>query len=104
MLSWTVWQFRSFGSQERLEDLVILLKTKSVGEVAVEQGLLAALTPLRDLCGLGDTLVLVVAVSAPGLQALGRPLGRHGDTVRAGRSGPVAALDDPCLGRRPGFT
>jgi hypothetical protein len=63
VLSWTGWQFRFFASQERLEDLAILLKTRSVGEVAAEQGLLAALTPLRDLCGLGDTLVLLVAAS-----------------------------------------
>lgn len=64
VLSWTAFQAISFSKPERKEDLAALLKTKSRGEVAVEQGELAALTPLRDLCGLGDTLILLVGASA----------------------------------------
>jgi hypothetical protein len=64
VLSWTVWQSRFFASSDRLEDLANLLKRKSPGEVAAEQGLLAAITPLRDLCGLSNNMVLLLAACA----------------------------------------
>jgi hypothetical protein len=64
VLGWTAWQSRFYGSVGRLEDLGVLRKTKGIGELAVEQGLLAALTPLRDLCGLADMFVLLLAASA----------------------------------------
>lgn len=63
VLSWTGWQFRSFSNADRIEDLSILLKNRSVNEVAAEQGYLAALTPLRDLAALGDLWPLLVAAT-----------------------------------------
>jgi hypothetical protein len=44
-------------------DLLLLIKSRGLGELAVEQGVLAGLTPLRDVAGLGDNLpLLIVAV------------------------------------------
>jgi hypothetical protein len=63
VLSWTASQFLRYTDQTRLDDLHALTATKSVAEVAVEQGLLAALTPLRDVAGLGDCLLLLVALT-----------------------------------------
>lgn len=45
-------------------DLRVLLFSKGVGEVAVEEGILAGLTCLRDLLGLGDYLLLVTVAAA----------------------------------------
>ncbi len=64
VLAWTASQYLSHAKAERLADLVLLRKTKSLGEMAFEQGTLAGLTPWRDLFGLGDVLVLVVAATA----------------------------------------
>jgi hypothetical protein len=61
--SWTAAQTRHFSSPQRLEELALLLKNKGVRDLAVEQGSLAALTPFRDLCGLGDTMLLMLAAS-----------------------------------------
>ncbi len=61
--SWTVWESRQYSNPQRLEELALLLKNKGVYQLATEQGLLAALTPLRDVAGLGDTLILMIAVS-----------------------------------------
>jgi hypothetical protein len=63
VLSWTSWQARLHAQPERLEELVILRKTKTLGEMAFEQGMLAGLTPLRDLLGMSDILVLLIAVA-----------------------------------------
>ncbi len=63
VLAWTVWQSRFFANQDRLEDLSNLLRRKSVSELAAEQGILAALTPLRDLCTLSGNLVMLLALA-----------------------------------------
>ena len=48
-------QFPHFADPSRLNDLLVFTQSKTLGELALaEQGVLAALTPLRDLCGLGD--------------------------------------------------
>ncbi|HEU5117830.1 MAG TPA: hypothetical protein VFT74_14480, partial [Isosphaeraceae bacterium] len=60
VLSWTGWELRGFSNSDRIEDLAILLKNKSLLEVSVEQAYLAALTPLRDLASLGDLWPLLV--------------------------------------------
>ena len=44
---------------ERL-DLVMLTKSRGLGELAMEQGCSAALTPLRDVAGLADNLPLLI--------------------------------------------
>lgn len=64
VLSWTANQTVSFSNPQGLEDAEILLKTKSLGEVGFEQGVLVALTPLRDLFGMGDLVLLLVLAAA----------------------------------------
>src|SRR6516165_7455332 len=44
-------------------DLLVLRKSRGLGELAVEQGTLAALTPLRDVAGLGDNLALLIVAT-----------------------------------------
>jgi hypothetical protein len=64
VLVWTANQTVSFHSRQGDEDLRVLLNSKSLKEVAVEQGILAALTPLRDLCSLADMLPLLILAAA----------------------------------------
>jgi hypothetical protein len=63
VLSWTGAQSLDFLS-DRLErgaaDLALLTRTRSRLETATEQGILSALTPLRDVAGLADNLPLLV--------------------------------------------
>jgi len=63
VLAWTAGEFSSFAKPERLADLVLLRRSKSLGELAFEQGTLAALTPGRDVFALGDVLVLTMAAT-----------------------------------------
>ena len=95
VFSWTAWQARSFADPSGTEDLAVLLKNRSVGEIALQQGNLAALTPFRDLAGLGDTLVLLIAAVAIVFRL---SADRWGGEVEA-----VRYLDGPDLGpdRRP---
>ena len=46
------------------DDLLLLTKARSLGELALEQGVLAVQTPVRDLLGLGDNVVLLFLVTA----------------------------------------
>jgi hypothetical protein len=64
VIAWTTSQALSYRKTERLDDLVTLRSTKSLREIAIEQGVLAALTPLRDVMGLGDNLLLLVGATA----------------------------------------
>ena len=41
-------------------DLTLLTKSRRLGELALEQGILAGMTPLRDVAGLGDNLPLLI--------------------------------------------
>ena len=53
----------SIGDSGRIESLVSLTRSRGLGELAAEQGILATLTPLRDVAGLADNLpLLLVAV------------------------------------------
>jgi hypothetical protein len=63
VLAWTGWELRGFSISERIEDLVVLLKNKSLAELGAEHAYLAALTPLRDLASLGDLWPLLVAAT-----------------------------------------
>jgi hypothetical protein len=54
----------SAGESQGSKDLDVILKSKSLAEVSVEQGVMAALTPMRDLFGMGDMLPLVVVAAA----------------------------------------
>ena len=68
VVSWTAsqaWVFLQESRRPELEegrkrDLVMLTKSRGLGELATEQGVLAALTPLRDVAGLADNLPLLI--------------------------------------------
>lgn len=63
VLSWTGAQSLVFFRDSGRTDLMALTRSRGLGEIAAEQGILAALTPLRDVAGLADNLpLLVVAV------------------------------------------
>ena len=64
VVAWTAWQTPLHNVSDKKEELALLLKSKSRGEFAMEQGVLAATTPLRDLLGLGDTFILLVGAAA----------------------------------------
>jgi len=61
VLSWTTSQSLVFirDSGQRI-DLSLLTKSRRPGELALEQGILAGMTPLRDVAGLGDNLPLLI--------------------------------------------
>jgi hypothetical protein len=61
---WTANQTVSYNLPQGIEDLEVVLRTKSVAEASVEQGILAGLTPMRDLFGMGDMLPLLVVAAA----------------------------------------
>ena len=63
VLGWTASQALVFMREDgRRLDLILLTKSRSMWELAFEQGVLAGLTPLRDLAALGDNLMLVLIV------------------------------------------
>lgn len=63
VLSWTGAQSLVFYRESGRAELVALMRSRGLGELAAEQGVLAASTPLRDVAGLADNLpLLVVAV------------------------------------------
>ena len=67
VLGWTASQSLIFMRDDgRRADLATLTKSRGPGEIALEQGVLAGLTPLRDVAALGDnlTLLLIVVVVA----------------------------------------
>ena len=61
VLSWSYFQLVHYGDEGRVDDLAIFTQNKRLPEQAGEQGVLAALSPLRDLCSLGDELLLLAA-------------------------------------------
>jgi hypothetical protein len=61
VLSWTAAQaFVFLRDAGQRADLSLLTKSRRPGELAVEQGVLAGLTPLRDVAGLSDNLPLLL--------------------------------------------
>ncbi len=60
VVSWTASQAWVFTQESRKADLVMLTKSRGPGELAIEQGMFAALTPLRDVAGLADNLPLLI--------------------------------------------
>lgn len=63
VLSWTGSQSLAYNKPEGRDDLLQLTRARHLGELAVEQGILAALTPLRDVVGLGSNLPLVLVAT-----------------------------------------
>ncbi len=69
VLAWSGMQFLEYGRSAAtgsgidLANLQILLRSKSPFELALEQGTLAGLMPLRDVLGLADLLLLLLAAT-----------------------------------------
>jgi len=61
VVSWTASQVLVFSRDSGRLDLNLLIKSRGLSELAMEQGILAGLTPLRDVAGLGDNLPLLLA-------------------------------------------
>jgi hypothetical protein len=64
VVAWTVSQSLRFNDAQGKDDLLLLTKARSLSELAMEQGVLAALTPVRDLFGLGDNVPLLLLATA----------------------------------------
>ncbi len=73
VLAWTMSQTIRFVTDTQGQgrtDLQLLSRVRSLPELAFEQGELAALTPVRDLYGLGDNLLLLLLATAILFRAL----------------------------------
>ncbi len=57
---WTLSQMTEFASETRLESLYVFMQSRGLPEIAAEEATLAAITPFRDLCGLGGTLFFLL--------------------------------------------
>jgi hypothetical protein len=100
VLSWTTGQTLTFfRDSQGKEDLLQLIRSRSLTELGVEQGVFAALTPLRDVAGLGGNLVLVMLATAVIFRASAESLG--GSTppgvARKPRISGWANVAWPCL-------
>jgi hypothetical protein len=93
VLAWTVSQTLRFNDPQGRDDVLLLTKARSLGELALEQGVLAALTPVRDLDGLGDNLLLLLLASG----VLFRMLTDRVDRPRAGARGGRSHALEPHL-------
>jgi hypothetical protein len=63
VLAWTGGQSLTFLGEKPEKgraDLTLLSRSRARGELALDQGMLAALTPLRDVAALGDNLPLLL--------------------------------------------
>jgi hypothetical protein len=87
VFGWTVSQTLRFNDAQGRDDLLLLTKARSLGELALEQGVLAGLTPLRDLLGLGDNVLLLLLVTAVLFRALTERLDRPLAGAAAGGGG-----------------
>jgi hypothetical protein len=63
LLSWTTIQLIHYADPLGVDNLQKSLRTKTLPVLSLEQGLLAALTPLRDLTNLADCWPLVAAAA-----------------------------------------
>lgn len=92
VLSWTGSQSLVFYRESGRTDLIQLTRSRGPGELAAEQGVLAGLTPLRDVGGLADNLPLLIVATILVFRAsiepqrLGAPDARTG--MIRGRSRP----------------
>ena len=100
VLSWTASEALIFLRQDTHRiDLALLTKLRGLSELALEQGILAGLTPLRDVAALGDNLVLLLIAAVMVFRALldipgwGIPTDRdvraQGSRPRTGWSTPI---------------
>ncbi len=61
VVSWTVSQSFSYVEPQGRDDLLLLMKGRHLVSVAVEEGVLAGASPLRDIVGLGNMIPLLIA-------------------------------------------
>jgi hypothetical protein len=90
VIAWTVSQSLRFNDAQGKDDVLRLTKARSLGELALEQGVLAALTPVRDLFGLGDNVLLLFLVTAVLFRAMTERQDRPRFVAPGGRT-PMAA-------------
>ncbi|MGE3818668.1 MAG: hypothetical protein AB7I30_04485 [Isosphaeraceae bacterium] len=60
VLSWTGSQSFAYSLEQGKADVLLLTRSRGMVELALEQGTLAGLTPLRDLAGLASNLPLLI--------------------------------------------
>lgn len=63
VMTWTIGQMFTFNDPQGRDDLVALAKGKWLPALAVEQGVLAAATPLRDVLALGNMIPILIAAA-----------------------------------------
>jgi hypothetical protein len=94
VLSWTTAEAMVYNADSGRADLLLLTRARGLGELAIEQGVLAGLTPLRDVAGLGDNLALLILATIVVFRTSIEPQG-SGEPPGMGRVRPRA---------RPGWT
>lgn len=86
VLCWTADQAFSYKNDQGIADLATLTRSRGPGELALEQGAYAALTPLRDVAGLAEILPLLAVGSVLMFVAAGDVYREPGDPIRAIRA------------------
>jgi len=61
VVGWTVSQTLTYNNPQGKDDLLLLLKGRQIVPLALEHGVLAGATPLRDVIGLGNLIPLLIA-------------------------------------------
>ncbi len=84
VVSWTGAQSLVFYRDSGRADMLLLTRSRGLGELAAEQGVLAGMTPLRDLAGLADNLPLLIVAAIVVFRASIEP-------QRSGEPGRLAA-------------
>ena len=84
VISWTGAEAMVYSADSGRADLLLLTRARGLGELAMEQGILAGLTPLRDVAGLGDNLALLIVATIVVFRASIEPQG-SGEPPGVGR-------------------
>ena len=63
VVTWTTHQMLTYADPQGREDLLLLLKGRHSVQLAIEQGALAAATPLRDIVGLGNFVPMLIGAA-----------------------------------------
>jgi hypothetical protein len=94
VISWTAAETAVYSYESGRADLLLLTRSRRMVELALEQGILAGLTPLRDVAGLGDNLSLLIVAAIVVFRA-------SIDPQKTGASGEMAGRR---ARPRPGWT
>jgi len=90
VLSWTAGQSVTFHRAAGRDDLTLLTRSRGLAELSLEQGVLAALTPLRDVAGLGSNVPLLCVAVVLLFRASADSWGVHPLAPGLPRRGPVS--------------